>query len=292
MHDATTAWAEAMGLVERPSPAHDRLDRARIAWLAAHTQPESTAEDLLIGAKWHLWLFMYDDVLDAGALGRRPRAIAHFNEGLLLALDQGPTATDLPLERALGDFMAHLTRRVDDRWRARFVAHARRYLQAVVWEASNRETDEVPDTTTYVKLRRHTGAVFACLDLVHATSGVAATGPLQEHVYAEELAVMANDHVVWVNDVLGLDKELGERNMNNLVLVLQAERGLPLAAATAEAITWCNRELLAYERLAARARTLLPASELEPYLANLEAWMGGHIGWYADTGRYDPERGR
>jgi 5-epi-alpha-selinene synthase len=136
-------------------------------------------------------------------------------------------------------------------------------------------------------MRLFTGAVSSCFDLMAIAAGVRADAEFLEHPSVQLLETMANHHICWVNDILGVRREILEGNVNNLVLVLRDELDVPLQAAIDRAVALCDAELRAFLRLEAR-RPSFGAEERQArrYIAGLLSWMSGHIEWYSVTGRY------
>src|SRR6266545_2260862 len=46
------------------------------------------------------------------------------------------------------------------------------YLDANIWDATNRQARRTPDVATYLAKRPFTGAIYPCLDLIDLTEGI------------------------------------------------------------------------------------------------------------------------
>lgn len=288
-HLHTLQWAIDSGLVQPDDRRHQRLKKARFAWLTALTQPYSELEDLKLAADWHTWLFAHDDMVDATAVGRDPQQVETIHAGLIKILrGDAPTPTDEGLTQALADICQRVAQRTNPVWLERFRHSVEQYLQGNVWEASNRHENVTPDLTTYIKLRQYTGAVFTCFNLIYLTLDLDPQARFLQHVYVQQLAMMTNHHICWVNDIMGLQKEIRENNKSNLVLVLQQTYNLTLPVAIDQAIASCDQEIKAFAKLEARLPTFAAEEQeqMRAYIQALHAWMGGHIQWYNETGRY------
>jgi 5-epi-alpha-selinene synthase len=289
VHQHTLQWAVDVGLVTPGDKRHQRLQKARFAWLTALTQPYSELEDLKLAADWHTWLFAHDDVLDATAVGRDPQRVEAIHAGLIKILHgHEPESEAEGLALALADICQRIARRTGPIWPAHFVYSVEQYLQANVWESANRYENVTPDLTTYVKLRQFSGAVFTCFNIIYLTLDLPPQTRFLQHVYVQQLAMMANHHICWVNDIMGLQKEIHENNMSNLVLVLQKQHNLTLPEAISAAIDCCDQEMQAFIQLEERLPTFAAdeQAQLAAYLHALHSWMSGHIQWYKETGRY------
>ena len=291
VHQHTVQWAVDTSLVLQGDQRHQRLEKARFAWLTSLTQPYSQLEDLKLAADWHTWLFAHDDIVDATAVGRNPEHVSAIHARLVKVLQgEEPDQNDKGVAYALADIRRRIMERASPVWAERFTYSVEQYFQGNDWEASNRHENITPDLTTYIKMRQHSGAVFTCFNIIFFTLGLVPHARFLQHLYVQQLAIMANHHICWVNDIMGLQKEIRENNRSNLVLVLQEMHNLTLVEAINQAVSYCDREMEAFVRLAAS----LPAfadeeqDQLTDYLTALRAWMCGHIQWYKETGRYIP----
>lgn len=291
VHQHTLQWAANMGLVTLGDQRHQQLEKARFAWLTSLTQPYSQLEDLKLAADWHTWLFAHDDIVDATAVGRDPQQVAAIHTRLTQILQGAePDQNDSRVAYALADIRRRIVNRTSPIWTERFTQSVEQYFQGNNWEAVNRHENTTPDLATYMKLRQYTGAVFTCFNIIYLTLDIEPQARFLQHVYVQQLAMMTNHHICWVNDIIGLHKEMRENNMSNLVLVLQKMHNLSLPEAIHQAIGYCDREMEAFVNLAERMPTATFAAaeqiQLAAYLTALQAWLGGHIQWYKETGRY------
>jgi 5-epi-alpha-selinene synthase len=202
------------------------------------------------------------------------------------------TRLETPLTCALNDIRCRLLRRTNRLWVTRFAWDVQRYFQANHWEATNRLNKCIPDLATYTKMRLHTGAVFSCFDLIGITEDIDPQAAFLEYACMQQLMVMANHHICWINDIFGLEKEMREGNMNNLVLVLQRHHRSPLQMAVDKAMAMCDAEMRAFLGLETRLATLegIDGEQCQRFLAGMRSWMRGHINWYLETGRYQPKK--
>ena len=286
--DRGLSWALRSRLLTEDDPRAERLRAARIAWLTSLAQPTADLEALQLATDWHTWLFFHDDLCDASAVGREPRRQQVLDEMLTRALRDGDLASPHPLARSLVDVRRRLERRAGEAWSQRFAAHVESYFRGNLWEAVNRQRLRVPDLATYVAMRRVTGAVDSCFDLVFAGAGFAADSELLADPGCRRLARMANRHICWINDVFGLEKELQEGNVNNLVLVLRHHERIGARQAIHRALAMCDAEMRRFLDLESRLRQsgAFAVEDFDRYGRLLRSWMRGHVDWDAETGRY------
>ncbi|NJQ03598.1 terpene synthase family protein [Streptomyces zingiberis] len=273
--------------------ARKRFARAGFGQFAARTYPTADRTRLNLVADWFGWLFLVDDQLDDGRVGRDIDSARSAMAGLLAVLEQdGPAGArgpgEPPLAWALRDLWHRTATGATPAWRRRFRGHLAACLDAACWEAENRITGVWPGEAEYIEQRRHTGAIYVCMDLIDIVAGL----DLPEEVYEDELFQAAlrssSDVVVWTNDWYSLGKEMALGEYHNLVRVVEHERGLSQPEAlvhTAEAI---NTETRRYLRHRERLLEAHPAHRagLTTYLAGMESWMRGNLDWSRATLRY------
>lgn len=292
-HRHSLEWAVELGLVDSAGRKFDHLSGARFAWLAARAYPQVDGDALELIADWITFLFFYDDMCDtqesteAGYLDQLMAA-----EDRLIAIGHGAPARedDTPLDRALVDIRARAKASAGERWLGRLGAHIQEYVEGVRWERLIRAQRSIPSATTYSKLRLVISAVFPCFDF----AGMFIDGQRADFVddpLVSRLEVMANNYICWVNDIYGIDKELGEDTTSNIVIVLANECGSSWDQALDRAIELCNAELAAFNAHARELEAKRKDSRARLYVAALEAWMRGNLDWYSETERYQIDDG-
>ena len=289
-------WTHSVELVGRET-ARQRFAKADFGWFAAVVYPTADPEHLDLMADWFGWLFLVDDQLDDGDAGRdvdhvqsvvaRLRAVLDDPETTAASAAPAPSAS--AAERALADLWQRTASAATPTWRRRFVGHLDDCLTtAATWEARNRLDGIVPDERTYIRNRRHTGAIYVCMDLIDIVERL----DIPEHVcdsaqFGAALDAACNV-VCWTNDVYSLEKERALGEVHNLVLVVEHHRGLDTdealrqvcAAISAETNLFLTRE---HELLAAFADH---ADVLVPCLAGMRSWMRGNLDWSHRSRRY------
>ena len=283
------AWVVQMGLVGATDAALERCLSARFAWLAARAYPNAEREELFVVVDWLSFLFFYDDLCDTRAVqdGVYRGDLAELEDRLVAVAHGSASASDDdPLARALADIRMRLAGRACAGWLSRFGSRLAEYVDGVRWERILRVQGRVPSPATYARLRPLNSAVFPCLDL----AGIFIDGTdssFAQATWLSQLEGMANNHVSWVNDVYGIDKEIREQTHANLVVVLAHAHRLSWDDALDRAIEACNVELEAFTALAELARERCDGRG-HAYIEAMAAWMRGNLDWYAETARYGP----
>jgi 5-epi-alpha-selinene synthase len=286
-HAHTLGWAVEMGLVHPQGTKFDRFNAARFTWLAARSYPNVRREELELISDWITFLFFYDDMCDTQEATNSDyleRLVVAENRLIAIAHGAMLCDRDTPLDRALANIRARAIAFVDEAWLDRLGAHIEEYIEGCRWERVIRLQGQVPSLATYSKLRLLISAVFPCFDF----AGMCVDGTrtdFADNVLVQQLEVMANNYICWVNDIYGVDKEIGENTTSNLVIVLAHQFGLDWDQALDRAIEMCNAELEAFlslERLLVRVHD----TDCHAYVAALKAWMRGNLDWYSETMRY------
>ena len=281
-------WVAQQHLVVRDA-ARKRFERADFGTFAALVYPTADATRLNLAADWFAWFFHLDDQLDGGAVGRAPEQLAALMTTILDVVSDRPVAPDSPaIVRALADLWRRTTPVTGRIWRRRFIDHARRCALAALWEADNRVRRVVPADAEYVAARRHTGAIYPCMDLIEIVERT----ELPDEIHTSDLFTRtldaACDVVCWTNDVFSVDKEAALGEYHNLVFLHEhwdeTNRATALATTTARIVA----RLREFMTLQPQVLDRWPdhVNELSGYLAGMRSWMRGNLDWSAETRRY------
>lgn len=286
-HQHTLAWAVEMGLVHRQGTKFDRFRGARFTWLAARSYPSVSREELELISDWITFLFFYDDMCDtqeATNADYLERLVIAENRLVEIGFGAAVVDSDTPLDRSLANIRARAAAFAGDAWLERLGAHIQEYIEGCRWERIIRLQGQVPSLATYSKLRLLISAVFPCFDFAGMCIDGAATD-FADNVLVQQLEVMANNYICWVNDIYGVDKEIGENTTSNIVIVLAHQFGLSWDVALDRAIEMCNAELEAFLALEQQLSQLAD-TDCREYVDALKSWMRGNLDWYSETMRY------
>ncbi|MFF4245381.1 terpene cyclase [Streptomyces sp. NPDC001822] len=288
-------WIRRTGLVHRES-ARQRFEQADFGAFVGMVYPTANSEHLDLVADWFVWLFLVDDQLDDGHLGRSPERVRDVVEQMRAVVEgtaqrPGPDEEAPAALIALFDLWDRTIPQAAPHWRTRFAWHLMMYLTTTTtWEAGNRANGIVPSEATYIARRRHTGAIHVCMDLIEIVAGVEAP----EWVHNDPrfiTALEASCNVVcWANDVYSYEKEQVLGEIHNLVHLVRHHRGYgerqALEHVCDEIATETERFLTAEEELLDMYPRL--SAVLVPYLDGMRSWMKGNLDWSRQTPRYNP----
>ncbi|MFC7385362.1 terpene synthase family protein [Sphaerisporangium rhizosphaerae] len=288
--DHLSEWVVEHDLVRKPA-ARRRFEHADFAWFAAVTYPAADERGLCLIADWFAWLFLLDDQFDDGAVGRDPARVQDLMGQLAAVLLQDgddPGTARPAIVAALADLWRRTIPRATPAWRDRFVHHIAEGGAAAMWEAGNRTRGLVPDEATYITKRRHTGAIYVCMDLIEPADLAEVPAAVYDHPAYQDALRAACDVVCWTNDVFSLEKELSVGEYHNLVPIVERARGLTRAPAVQHVVSAIAREVDRFLLGEREALAALPghAAEAARNFAGMRSWMRGNLDWSARTKRY------
>ncbi|HKY41018.1 MAG TPA: hypothetical protein VJN18_34020 [Polyangiaceae bacterium] len=277
-------WAQRWGLVSRAGREGQLLCAAKSAWFAAYPMPDASKDDLFLASDWAMWLFIHDDTVDH--VFSVPSKIASRHAEFVAILDGAAPATDdLPAAHALANLRHRFHDRAPRWWFDRFIQAVKHQFHSHEWEVSNTYANRVPELAAYVKMRPY--VYWPCIILAFIASRVRPNPAFLQHASIVSMTAMALNQIVWVNDVIGVNREIAEGSPHNLVLVLQQEYNLSLKEALHRAVQMTDNEMKAFLRLEVELPNFADEeAEVKTYLNTLHAWMRGHLDWYQETNRY------
>jgi hypothetical protein len=285
------AWVRQHRLVSKES-AWRRFVRADFAWFAAATYPSADAVDTSLVADWFAWLFLVDDQLDDGIVGRDPDQARAAMQRLLAILDATARRSErhstTPAVAGLADLWERTSVSASREWRRRFTQHVAACFSAAGWEADNRVRGVVPDEQTYTAKRRHTGAIYVCMDLIEVVERIELPVTAFTDPTFQTALDLACNVVCWTNDVYSLEKEQARGEYHNLVAVVAHQRQLTTQGALDHVIEAISQETRRFMDL---EKELLGGPpwhryDVARYLAGMRSWMRGNLDWSRRTKRY------
>ncbi|MFC6061783.1 selina-4(15),7(11)-diene synthase [Streptomyces ochraceiscleroticus] len=287
----TTAWAHAFGIGS--AGLRERLVTQQIGTFAARILPSGRREVVQVLGDFVLWLFGVDDGLcEEGALGRTPGALNASLQRLLWVAEH-PEADILagdPLARGLRDLRARVAEYGTAGQTKAWIDALREYFLSVVWEASHRTADSVPELDDYTLMRLYDGATTVVLPMLEMAHGYELR-PEERALPGIRAAAQAASFVIcWDNDLFSYHKEVKERGRTggyylNVIRVLEHHRGLSSHQALAEAVSQRDRVMVLFQRLC-RALGEQGSPQLRQYLDDLGHFVRGSMDWGISSVRY------
>ncbi len=272
---------------------YDHFRDYRCGWLAARAYPNADLDRVLLASDWIGWLCALDNHCDESGLGVRPaqltRVLARLTE-ILQALEPRAGAHDGPLEVSLVDLLQRMSHFSSAAWTARFVCDVDVFFDALVWESTNRAQGTTPPLADYLAMRPRSSAMDHCVDLIALAEGLEMAPEVHESPGMKALTSKAINAVCWANDLFSLERELAGGSPNNLVLVVQHDRGYSLEVAQHAVVDMHDAEVRSFIDLQAQVTAEAPTGpEVQAYLLGLRCWMRGNLEWSHETARYRSE---
>ncbi|WP_445394911.1 terpene synthase family protein [Streptomyces sp. LE64] len=237
-------WAAGSGLAV--GPAAVRLRAHGLDRLAAVVLSEERDEQVLLYARWLIWVFHLDDHVESRTT---PGAVEALFGGLLDRI--GPPGTVAPAPRgeadgdgravaeALTDLWRRTGRGMSDHWQQRFRRHLRQQRAGCLREHLLRATGTVPTPQEYPRLRRWSSGPWL-YDLPEAVLGVELPPAFAATALWRELTYHVGDAANGCNDLLSAEKESAGRITVNHLLVARHRKGL----TGAEAVRWVTEHVV------------------------------------------------
>ncbi|GAA3617720.1 hypothetical protein GCM10022419_124040 [Nonomuraea rosea] len=291
------AWPRAIGLISSEA-AEQRHLQADYADLAARFYPSATGPDADLGVDLMTFFFLFDDLFD-GPRGEDPRAARALTDAVAAALD-GPLPADAPaIAHGFSDVWRRTRQGMSQAWCARAARTWRGYLSGYVDEAASRHHHApCASMAEYLTMRRHTIGAMPTLDLAERAGHYEVHQGLFGSAVITAMLRIAIDTNLIDNDIASLEKEEARGEQNNIVLVIQRERGWPVPRCVAylqdEVRTRIEQFLILEDRLPEVYDSCgLSAAEratADEYRDDgIRALIRGAYDWHRRSGRYSPE---
>ncbi|MEC4018516.1 isoafricanol synthase [Streptomyces sp. H27-D2] len=295
----TLRWLHELGML-RGESATAEYDVLRLERLMAYFYPEARGADLELATDLNGWFFLFDDQFD-GDLGLRPEAVAVLVDAIVRTMydvpEVPPRAGESPGPLLVG--YRDLWRRIADgtplAWQHRFRDHWREYLDAYHWESLNRTRRGPLSLEQFLRGRRDSIGVQPCLDLTERAGRYTIPRELHTGSPLAEMREITADVVIFVNDIVSLDKELAAGDVNNSVIILHRSEDCTVGQAVRRVVRATNDRIGRFQRLAEElpgslADSGVPATlrdHVEHYVDGMRHVMRGNLAWSLETARYD-----
>ncbi len=290
----TMQWACDNRIIPPDSNLTKVVDGEKSAWLAAFTWPYiEELSDLKLLADLNTYLFCNDDSIywnnEKESNYSLEQLFSAKKRSFSILEGDKVTSKDGPLEHALYDIYRRVSERTNQFWLHRFSCSMHKYLKTNIWEAINLQEKTIPSFATYKAMRPFGGGAYPAFDLAFLISDIDPKCEFLNNNYLDPLAVMANSHICWVNDIVSFKKErLEEGSTNNLLFILQEEKKISLQEAVNFAVLLINKEMEAFFEMKNIMASFFAKGDpaLQVYVDILENWINGHMYWNDETERY------
>jgi hypothetical protein len=291
--DHTLEWTCTRGLLpDEPGAAAKARSHGMLTALCYPTAP---FDRLAIISDFINWLLSDDACENLSLDGAPPKEIHTFLSQIYAVIGvpdahaQERCRGGEHFTEALRDIWDRISRASTPEWRKRFTRHVRNYIEGCVWEASNRNVEQIPSRSVYLSMRSYTSGMYLFWDFIEFTGGFLLPDTVVENPLVVELARAANMVVALSNDIFSLQKEFSNGDIHNIVIVLQQEETLTWEEACLRAARLHDAQVRHYCAL----ERLLPSfgsridKDLARYCEGLRIWMRANYDWSTVTPRYN-----
>jgi len=259
---------------------------------AARVYPFSSLDGLCAIACWITLFFRVDDDCDALPRGRKKA----YYQGLvnstldimqhdrIIAPGEGYTYA-----ACFSSLWQRIRQLAHPEWLQWFMQEQEQQLRACEWEAANLDNGQAPSVATYLEMRPYFAGAYICICLIYLGFQVRLPHSVSRHPKVKQLMQLGAGLPCWANDLHSFAKELHDGDVHNLVLLLQREKQLTLAAAMEETLQVHEATLRQFLQLEQQLPSFGAAAdaELRRYLHGLKALISGNHEWaVSDTRRY------
>jgi hypothetical protein len=275
-------WAQGSGLIA-DGAARVLFEQARFGEFASLVYPD--APDPLCCAKWLAWLFVVDDRFDerhgVGADGIENGAVEYMPLPGEMATPPSSVVT-----RTLTELWRELTAPMPLALQRRFRYDVSQFLRSYGTQIACDRSGRAPALDSYVDLRRHSGAVETCIDLIERRPQAYLAPRLCGRDEVLALRKAANDIICWSNDVMSLAKEILHGELNNLVAVLRASTDMGWKAAAEVAAEMIAARTREFDEISQELLRTDPSASTAAFVDGLTRWIAGSLDWHRRSPRY------
>ncbi|KAF9654288.1 terpenoid synthase [Thelephora ganbajun] len=275
-------WIDSLGILSGEKQRY--FSTSAFEFLAAYTYPYADREGYRTCCDYLNVTFILDDYSDdEGEEGARQMADSFMN-----AL-RDPTWDDrTPFARMSREFGGRLTA-ASATARQRFIDTFDHYLDATVHEAKNREQGTVLGLSDYLELRRGNSGVYPAYAVIECILSIDLQPGVFNHPALWNLTKIAGDMLFTANDIYSYNKEqAGGHSANNLVTVIQQERGVDLQGAMDIAGDFLANYADEFNMWKDRLPSWGPEVDaaVSEYVKGMAACVRGYIEWSLSGPRY------
>lgn len=286
----TITWCSKFGLVTTAAGLK-RLHKSKFGWLLARVFPQGSMEGVCLASDYNTWLFLRDDQTDHSDPDQLEASL-HLTYACIDYLEANSFTTNDPMLAALRNIWERIEALGYPGGCARLRKSLGEYLASTLWEATNRQKQQIPGLKEYLHMRTYTGAMRTEPDLVEVVEKVQLPDEILQLHTLERLRLACCNLVTWSNDIVSFNREIAQGDVHNIILTLQQEYNITQEGAILEAMRMHDEEVALFVKLEQEVPVYGNAVDqhLERYVAGLRNWVRGNVDWAVkDTLRYSME---
>lgn len=262
------------------------LKKAQFGYLSARVFPNANWDQLTVGSRFFLWVFVHDDYwgpLPADELAPICDQLVEIMEGR----GRRPYANEIYQQLAIIREEALLLGNED--WMKRFTYDMRDYFDAMLIDArySYKEIVTYPTLEEYLPLRDSICGGLPTASMVELCSGTILPQAIFEHPYIQAIRAKLTRTDGIRNDISSACKERKDREAMNILLVIQYERKCSFEESLDIALKIHAAALRDLLQLVDNVPDFGPLNDLvKRYAEQMKLQTEGHNAWYVYSHRY------
>ncbi|WP_224363445.1 terpene synthase family protein [Hyalangium versicolor] len=295
------AWAVKTGLVRKGEPYFHKFCQSRLAALAACTLPDVLLRRSVWFIQLQAFIFTLDDALDNLIDVRAESHYLSYGQlqevfGLFMRCLMGERprveghAADFPLIEPFLEVLLEVRQRalesgMELSW---FIASMAQYFEALAWEhGAHTDAGYSPSLSTYMHNREQTISYVQSIESFLIIQGVSLS-PMRRQLHPVKLLLTnACRHVILINDVFSLAKEIACGELDNVFLLDQGNERSSLSQRFHTLLDQLNSLAADITHITLKLEESFPEDgDLLAYATTIIDSVNGHIAWYAKSRRY------
>lgn len=262
------------------------LKKAQFGYLSSRVFPNATFDQLIVGTRYFLWVFVHDD--HWGPLPVSELApICDTLIDILKGEGRRPHANEIYQQMAIIREEALQFGTAD--WLTRFTNDMRDYFDAMLIDAqySYKEIVTYPTLQEYLPLRDSICGALPTASMVEICSDTVLPQAIFDHPYIQALRYKLARTDGIRNDISSACKERQDKEAMNILLVIQNEEKCGFEESLDIAVKIHEEALSQLLALCDHVPDFGPSNDLvKKYAAQIKLQTEGHNAWYVYSHRY------
>lgn len=267
------------------SSFREMLLKINPGYWAAYCWPDAPLPLLATFTRVLLWGVAYDDYYAPLPVEELSNVL---DRTLEIARGDRPAPDENPLLHQFSTFMREFESCATEDWLNRYIYDLSQFFEGMKIDSarSYRKDVKYPSVKDYIAIRRMAVAAGSVCCKIELSTGILPEFIIM-HPFLQKTKVLTSDLIGWGNDLVSVEKEKGDDEALNLVLVIKNELNCSIEHAFAEAIRMYNAHVEEYLLL----YNDIPdfgayTPSVRKYLDGQGLWLSGHLNWFNCTTRF------
>ncbi|WP_073290269.1 terpene synthase family protein [Chryseobacterium polytrichastri] len=277
-------WAISHGLAKA-----EYLNVIKVGHLLGRALPNAKVELVTICCQLAICIYIIDDYCEKNGVKTVKQIISVFTN---ILEDQTINNDNNELSSIILPFQniwLDLKKSSPLSWQQHFKKNMHDYLHALLWEAKNREANNVPNIDEYIKMRNHSAGVYWTLNLMEFSDEYFLPDSIRNNVMIKEIEHTASQIMYSINDFFSAERELQLQDFHNLVIVYNKHENITVKEAMYKVLDFHNEQLkkfIEYENAYLHFEKE-DAIMVKKYITAISKLIRGHLDWsIIDIPRY------